>query len=136
MDITTIELPAESCAGYMCREELRTVSLANQATVLCDAKELYLNSDGTTKNQGKLNATAFNGVVISFQSTSESPQPRALKLEKFDSERNETTRPFSGADSSQSFVKIWLELIEANLSSGISNPKKHSTQSKGTMIVV
>ena len=65
MDITTLKLPTESCAGYMRREELKTVSMAHQATVLCDAKELYLNSDGTTKNQHKLNATAFNGVVIS-----------------------------------------------------------------------
>lgn len=59
MDITTLKLPAESCAGYMHREELKTVSLAHQATVLCDAKELYLNSDGTTKNQHKLNAMVW-----------------------------------------------------------------------------
>uniref|UniRef100_A0A1X7VFS9 Uncharacterized protein n=1 Tax=Amphimedon queenslandica TaxID=400682 RepID=A0A1X7VFS9_AMPQE len=73
---------------------------------------------------------------IVFQSTSDSPPPGARKLEKFDFERNETRRLFSGADSAESFVKIWQEQIEADLSSGIFNPKKHSTQSKVTMIVV
>ena len=74
--------------------------------------------------------------MFQFQSTSDSPQPRALKLEKFDSKRNETTKLFSGADSAEAFVKIWQEQIEANLSSGVFNPKKHQTQNKGTTIIV
>lgn len=39
--------------------------MAHQATLLSQADKLYLNSDGTTKNQHKLNAIVFNGVVIS-----------------------------------------------------------------------
>ena len=65
VDASKVKLPAGTCANYMRREELKTLCLAQQATVLCASKELHLNCDGTTKNQRKLNATAFNGVVIS-----------------------------------------------------------------------
>ena len=65
VDVESLQLPAESCANYMRREELKTLCMAHQATLLSQADKLYLNSDGTTKNQHKLNAIAFNGVVIS-----------------------------------------------------------------------
>ena len=74
VDVSTLRLPAESCAGYMRREELKTVSAAHQATVLASEEKLYLNSDGTTKFQKKLNATAFNGIVLSV---SEIPDGKA-----------------------------------------------------------
>ena len=65
VNVDSLKLPGESCANYMRREELKTISMAHQVTLLSKADRLYLNSDGTTKNQHKLNATAFNGVVIS-----------------------------------------------------------------------
>ena len=74
VNVESLQLPAESCANYMRREELKTISMAHQVTLLSEADKLYLNSDGTTKNQHKLNATAFNGVVLSI---SEIPDGKA-----------------------------------------------------------
>ena len=69
VDVNSLMLPGESCAGYMRREELKTISTAHQATViseqLASAKEVFINTDGTTKNQKKLNGIAFNGFVLS-----------------------------------------------------------------------
>ena len=68
VDVSSIPLPAERCAGYMRREELWTISAAHQATFLLDqigGKFLDLKTDGTTKNQRKLNGTALNGLVLS-----------------------------------------------------------------------
>ena len=74
VNVESLQLPAEICANYMRREELKTISMAHQVTLLSEADKLYLNSDGTTKNQHKLNATAFNGVVLSI---SEIPDGKA-----------------------------------------------------------
>ena len=39
-----LELPREKCAGYMQKEELRTVSMAHKAYTLAETKSLSLNS--------------------------------------------------------------------------------------------
>ena len=69
VDVSTLKLPASRYAGYMRREELKTLSMAHKVSVLCEdiqaGRKLHLNSDGTTKNQRKLNRTAFNGIVLS-----------------------------------------------------------------------
>ncbi len=75
VDVSTLKLPGESCTGYMRREELKSASAAHQATILATTEKLHLNSDGTTKFQKKLNATAFNGVVLSV---SEIPDGKAV----------------------------------------------------------
>ena len=59
-------LPKESCAGYMRREELKTVSMAHKAYTVIESKSLDLNSDGTTKYQKKLGGVAVNGMVLSL----------------------------------------------------------------------
>ena len=59
-----LELPRESCAGYMRREELRTVSMAHKAYTIIESESLTLNSDGTTKFQKKLGGVAVNGMVL------------------------------------------------------------------------
>ena len=67
-DILTLKLPKERCAGYM-RRELSTISMAHKAQVLCQqiktGKAFHLNSDGTAKQQRKLNGLAVNGLVLS-----------------------------------------------------------------------
>ena len=69
VDASTLKLPASTCAGYMRCEELKTVSMAHKASVLCEdiqaGQKLHVNADGTTKNQRKLNGTALNGIVLS-----------------------------------------------------------------------
>ena len=68
IDIKNITLPKIRCASNMRREELKTrvhtaYDLLEQ---LSQGKELYLNSDGTTKNQSKINGIAINGKVFSL----------------------------------------------------------------------
>ena len=56
-DVENLPLPQISCAGYMRKEELFTVSNVHKATVLCEAAEksmgFHLNTDGTTKKNKK-----------------------------------------------------------------------------------
>ena len=75
MDIDQIILPKRSCASYMRRDELKTISNAHKAMVLCDDirknKGFNINTDGTTKQQRKLGGTAINGMVISVNELSD-----------------------------------------------------------------
>ena len=51
----------------MRREELKTVSMAHKASILDNLVEegmFHINTDGTTKFQRKLGATAINGIVL------------------------------------------------------------------------
>ena len=52
----------------MCREELKTICDAHKATILCSdlakCKWKYLNTDGTTKQQQKLDGIVANDVVL------------------------------------------------------------------------
>ena len=67
IDVEKLKLPQRACADYMRREELKTVSNAHKATVLCEAanKGFLMNSDGTTKSQKKLGGVAVNNTVLS-----------------------------------------------------------------------
>ena len=54
LNLEQLHLPSESCASYMRRHELTTLSLAHKATSLLKQAEtgfLHLNTDGTTKFQ-------------------------------------------------------------------------------------
>jgi len=52
-DIDCLQLPSKSCADYMQRDELPTVSRAHKAHHLGSAESIALNSDETTKHQQK-----------------------------------------------------------------------------------
>ena len=68
-DVESIKLPSESCAGYMRREELTTISTAHKVSVLfqqvSSGQKFHVNTDGTTKQQHKINSAAINGIVLS-----------------------------------------------------------------------
>ena len=68
-DVDNIQLPSERCAGYMRKDELTTISTAHKVSVLFKqinaGQNLHINTDGTTKQQRKLNSAAVNGIVIS-----------------------------------------------------------------------
>ena len=70
IDIKNIILPKIRCASNMRREELKTLEMVHTAydlsELISQGKELYLNSDGTTKNQCKINGIAINGKVFSL----------------------------------------------------------------------
>ena len=67
LDTAKLILPKEKCAGYMRREELKTISMAHKACIMDSQVEdgmFHMNTDGTTKFQKKLGATAINGAVL------------------------------------------------------------------------
>ena len=68
-DVDNIKLPSERCAGYMRKDELTTISTAHKVSVLFKqvnaGQSLHINSDGTTKQQRKINSAAINSIVIS-----------------------------------------------------------------------
>ena len=53
----------------MRKDELTTISTAHKVSVLFKqvnaGQSLHINSDGTTKQQRKINSAAINGIVIS-----------------------------------------------------------------------
>ena len=69
VDVQELKLPQKSCAAYMHREELKTISDAHKATVICEqsmkGKQLLLNTDGTTKQQKKLGGIVVNDMTLS-----------------------------------------------------------------------
>ena len=67
IDVEKLKLPQRACADYMRREELKTISNAHKAAVLCEAanKGFLMNTDGTTKSQKKLGGVAINNMVLS-----------------------------------------------------------------------
>lgn len=68
IDIDQLQLPKESCASYMRMLELKTISNAHKATVLCkqaaEGVGFHLNTDGTTKAQKKLGGVVVNNMVV------------------------------------------------------------------------
>ena len=62
-------MPKERCARYMRGEELKTVSMAHKASVLCEdvqsGRMFHLITNGTTLNQKKLSGVAINKMVVS-----------------------------------------------------------------------
>ena len=72
VNIEELELPKKSCASYMRKEELSTISNAHKATVICNhSKELHINTDGTTKCQKKLGGVIANNMVLSVNELSD-----------------------------------------------------------------
>ena len=69
IDVQHLKLPKRACVGYMRSEELKTISSAHKAIVLCEhateSKRFRMNTDGTTKAQKKLGGLAINDVVVS-----------------------------------------------------------------------
>ena len=59
-----LRLPQERCAGYMRREELRTISMAQKAQAIIESNSLHVNSDGTTKFLKKIGAVTVNEMVF------------------------------------------------------------------------
>lgn len=45
--------------------ELPNINRVHKATVLANAKEMHMNTDGTTLNQRKVNALAINNICLS-----------------------------------------------------------------------
>ena len=68
LNVELLRLPQKTCAGYMCKEELKIINDAHKAHVLCEnaskGKGIFLQTDGTTKHQWKLGGAIVNGLVL------------------------------------------------------------------------
>ena len=74
LKLENLQLPSESCASYMRRHELATVSSAHKATSVLQQAEtgfLHLNTDGTTKYQKKIEGAALKGMVLSVNNVTD-----------------------------------------------------------------
>ena len=69
MNVEELRLPKKTCASYMRKEELKIISDAHKAHIICSdaskGKGIYLNTDGTTKQQKKLGGVVANDMVLS-----------------------------------------------------------------------
>lgn len=69
MNVEELSLPKKTCASYMRKEELKIISDAHKANIICSdaskGKGIYLNTDGTTKQQKKLGGVVANDMVVS-----------------------------------------------------------------------
>ena len=90
VDIDSLELPQRSCAGYMCRDELRTTSNAHKAILLneCISKGegFTMNSDRTTKGQRKLGGLAINSTTISVNELSDGSADKVVADKSYELE--------------------------------------------------
>ena len=68
MNVEELRLPKKTCASYMRKEELKIINDAHKVHIICtDAnkgKGIYLNTDGTTKQQKKLGGVVANDMVL------------------------------------------------------------------------
>ena len=73
-----LRLPGKSCAAYMCSQKMPTVSRAQKASELVQAKQWHLNCDGTTLQQQKKVAFLINGIVFGIQDVPDGSSQVAL----------------------------------------------------------
>jgi len=85
-DIDSLQLPSKSCADYMRRDELPTVSRAHKAHHLGSAESTALNSDGTTKHQQKKAASIMNDMVLGVHDVANGSANAALQAMKSEME--------------------------------------------------
>ena len=78
-EVSKLELPSSSCAEYLRRDEITVISRAHKASTLGKAKELHLNSDGTTLHQQKKGATILNGIVLGVHDVYDGSAAAALE---------------------------------------------------------
>ena len=64
VNTSDLKLPRGKCAGYMRREEMNTICMAQKAYSISESKSLHLNSDRTTKFPKEIGAVSVNGMVL------------------------------------------------------------------------
>jgi translation initiation factor 1 (eIF-1/SUI1) len=81
MNVEKLNLPKKTCASYMRKEELKIISDAHKPQMISkdvrEGKGIYLNTDGTTKQQKKLGGVVANSMVISVN---ELPDGKAISI--------------------------------------------------------
>ena len=67
VDIQNLKLPQHACVSYMRKNELKALSDAHKAKLLCENTSrtgLRLNTDGTTKDLRKIGAVPIIAVSV------------------------------------------------------------------------
>ena len=124
LHVDELQLPGESCASYMRREELTTLNLAHTASRLAEQAQsgcVNLNSDGTTKAQKKIQGTAINDIVISVN---EVPDGSADSMIADVSKELQKLREIAHALRLPNADKINWTLIQSSSSDSASTQKK------------
>ena len=80
VDVDTLQLPKRSCADYMRKCELATISNAHKATVLSECESGFrLHTDGTTKHQKKIGGVGIDDMVISVNEVADGTAISAME---------------------------------------------------------
>ena len=83
IDVEELRLPKKTCASYMRKDELKTISDCHKVHIICqdasDGKGIYLNTDGTTKQQRKLGGIVANGMVLGVNEIADGKAITAVK---------------------------------------------------------
>ena len=115
VDVQNLPLPQKSCASYMRKEELVTVSSAHKASVLCEAAKtssgFRLNTDGTTKNQKKLGGIVINDTILSVNELSDGTALTAVDDISKELEKLRTTAKLLGLPNANSIN--WTMLVSS-----------------------
>ena len=124
-NLDQLRLPSEGCAGYMRRQELKTVSMAHKAEVVTNqitkTGQLHLNSDGTTKSQKKIQGVAVNGLTVSVNEVSDGS---ADQIVEDISKQLERLRNFANALCMPHADKINWTLIKSSTSDSAATQKR------------
>ena len=123
VDISKLELPKRTnCASCMRRDELKVVSNAHKATVLCDqiaeGASLKINTDGTTKHQKKIAGIAINDMTISINEVADGSSSTAIESREI-----EKLQKIANALGIPNASSINWSLIEASTSDSAATQK-------------
>ena len=99
-DVGSLQLPGKSCADYMRRDELPTVSRAHKADHLGSAQTIAVNSDRTTKHQQKKAASIMNDMVLGVHDVANGSAEAALQAMKSEMEVIRTIAEELGSSTS------------------------------------
>ncbi len=78
VDVDNLKLLKGSLASRMRSSEFPTVSKAHQASVLSQADNYHVNSDGTTYNQKEVQGVLINGLTLGITDVSNGSAQAAI----------------------------------------------------------
>ena len=134
-DVGSIQLPSKSCADYMRRDELPTVSRAHKADYLGSAESIALNSDGTTKHQQKKAASIMNGMVLGVHDVANGSADAALQAMRSEMEIIRTIAEELGSSTSGlTFEKVTSSTSDGAATQGKLNKLLQKEKQSGDIV--
>ena len=118
--LSNLELPSRTCADYMRREELPTLSRAHKAHKLGNTTALALGSDETTKNLQKKGASLLNGMVLGVHDLQDGSANATLEVIQTEIEAVKKI----GEQLNYSTTGLTLKNVQSSTSDGASTQGK------------